>query len=149
MLVVAVDLIDEISDPAGVLGSPKEPLLDGGWQPVCRSPGGDKGPLQGIQLSTGVVSSVHRGQGGQFCLCPKGHREVELQVPLAGMEPVLSQLGPPPPGSPLYPAAPWNCDSLQKPGLWSLQAHLLALASYPQGKGALVGPAGHLVGWCP
>lgn len=106
MLAVTVNLTDEIPDPAGVLGSPKEPLLDGGWQPVCRSPGGDKGPLQGIQLSTGVCCQ----------LCPsrtRGHREVELQVPLAVMvEPVLSQLGPPPPESLLYPAPPWNCDSL-------------------------------------
>lgn len=109
-----------------------------------------KGPFKVFSSPQGsVVSSVHRGQGGQFCLCPKGHREVELQVPLVVMEPGLSQLGPPPPGSLLYPATPWNCDSLQKLGLWSLQAHLLALASYPQGKGALVGPAGHLVGWCP
>lgn len=110
---------------------------------------GTKGPFKVFSSPQGLLVLSIEDKGGQFCLCPKGHREVELQVPLAGMEPVLSQQGPPPPGSPLYPAAPWNCDSLQKPGLWSLQAHLLALASYPQGKGALVRPAGHLVGWCP
>lgn len=46
---------------------------------------GTKGPFKAFSSPQGsVVSSVPRGQGGQFCLCPKGHREVKLQVPLAG-----------------------------------------------------------------
>lgn len=44
------------------------------------------------------------------------------------------------PRSLLRPAAPWNCDSLLKLGLWPLWMHLLPMASYLQGKGSLVGP---------
>lgn len=85
------------------------------------------------------------GQGDDFVSALKefGHRQLKPAVrkddgglSTAHFLPVTTKE----PRSLLRPAAPWNCDSLLKLGLWSPRVHLLPLTSCPRGKGSLVGP---------